>query len=86
MKILMATHIEMLLECAKIDKKDKSLEEYDSVFEELEEDKRRQLESYMDQMANQEAARGEGLYWERLYDGIRLMAKITKIPKTEAEP
>ena len=83
MKMLMATRIEMLLERAGIEKKDTSLEEYDAILDGLDENKKRQLEAHMDQMANQEAARGEALYREGLHDGIRLMAKIIKIAKAE---
>ena len=84
MEILTAVRIGMLLERAGIGEKDTALDEYEAILEDLDENKRRQLRTYMDQMAGQEAARGGVLYQGGLYDGIRLMGKIIKI--AEAEP
>ena len=67
--VLIAARIEMLLEQALKMGKRVALP------------KRHQLEAYIDRMAEQEAARGEVLYWGGLRDGIRLMWKICQIGK-----
>lgn len=77
--VLIAARIEMLLEQAEIGNKDK--EDFDAILEGLADDKRHQLEAYIDRMAEQEAARGKVLYWGGLCDGIRLMWKICQIGK-----
>lgn len=77
--VLIAARIEMLLEQAEIGNKDK--EDFDAILEGLADDKRHQMEAYIDRMAEQEAARGEVLYWGGLRDGIRLMWKICQIGK-----
>lgn len=71
----------MLLEQAEMGNSDVESEEYDGILEGLAEDKRYQLETLIDRMAKQEAARGEVLYWGGLCDGIRLMRKICQIGK-----